>query len=423
MNIRALPSEDRMITNNIYFRNELPIFLGERLYPQYRDFLVYRKLLIDIALVIIFKLMLIVVGYALLKGYFDKPYFPFMPDQKMYFTDANKIIENISLLFNRDVYYWSHNTLYSRIVGMVGFVFWFIDLYLVAVLINTACTIIIAIMTIKIYFLFVDKNYINPRYLFYTICLSPTLNAYSMLVLRDIMIVCFFTLFMYLMIKNNWIGMFFVLCIFVFLRPMLAIFFPIIVSLRFAALWTLKSRWWWLWLMIFTTLILFGFYLVGVERILWITNYLDKKFEGDDVARVFGMGFMSDTNQSSISGKMGIIIRLFTADGLLLPIVSYILFIPSFMNSGRQIRVLIFILVVMHFSMGIAYLAAFDSFTGRKLVMFMPTFYALLFYYINLRKNLPKHKKGAVTTRLIWRSVWLPKGSNALPRPQAHNPG
>lgn len=423
MNIWEPRSEDQMITTPDYFRNGFPILGGERTYPQYRAFIVYRKLMADIALVIILKLILIAIGYAFLKGYFDKAYFPFMPDQKMYFTDVNKIIENIALLFQRDAYFLSHNTMYSRVVGIAGFIFWFIDPYLVAVLINLACTIITGILAVKIYYLLVNVNYINPRYLFYTICLSPTLNAYSLLVLRDIMIVCFFTLFMYLMIKNNWLGMFLVLCVFVFLRPMLALFFPIIVSLRFVALWTLKSRWWWLWFMIFSLIILIGFYVVGVERILWITNYLDKKFEGDDVARVFGMGFMSGTNQSNISGKTGIIIRLLTADGLLLPIVSYIFFIPSFIKSNRQIRVLISILVVMHFSMGIAYLAAFDSFTGRKLVMFMPTFYALLFYYFNLRRSFQRQKSGRVATRLIWRPACLPKASNGLPQPQAHSPG
>jgi hypothetical protein len=155
--------------------------------------------------------------------------------------------------------------------------------------------------------------------------------------------------------------------------------------------------------MIFSLMVLIGFYLAGVERILWITNYLDNKFEGDDVARVMGMGFMSGDKQSSISGKTSIIIRLLTADGLLLPLTFYLILIPSFIKSNRQIRVLLCLLVVMHFSMGIAYLAAFDSFSGRKLLMFMPTFYALLFYYFNLRKTLKQTTQQRLATRLVWR--------------------
>jgi len=366
-----------------------------RVYPASQAKVATRDLIIAAAL----KLLLLAFAYLALRVVFNKQFFPFMWDQQLYYKDILMIQLNPLMLLEGNEHYWSHNTLYSRMLGLIGILFWGMPPFIIAVALNLFFSFIIAIYVVKIYYSIVPESYINPRVIFYTIILSPILNAYTILILRDTMIVALFTMFIYYMMKNKYTGMFLVILAFLGLRPLMGLLCAMIYFSQKVTRWLLKFRLWWLYLAILIAVAWAALMMIGVERVKLAIMYMET-MEGSDISKVFGMGFLDD-DAAGVSGKAKLLIRLAAIDGIIVPALVYLTFIPSFRRSDRDMRIFLSMIVAMHFGVALIYISTLRSFPARKLQMLIPVFYAALFYYFNLRKT---EKMQKLRARLLYLS-------------------
>lgn len=339
----------------------------------------------DLVIAVALKLLLLIFAYAALRVAFNKPFFPFMWDQQLYYNDILMIKLNPLALLKGNDFYWSNNTLYSRMLGFIGIIFWGVPPFIIAVALNLFCSVLIAIYVVKIYNCFAPESYINTRVIFYTIILSPMLNAYTILILRDTMIVTLFTMFIYYMLKSKFTGMILVSLTLLGLRPLMGLFCPMIYFGRGITRWLLKFRFWWLYLIILAVVGVTGLMLIGVERVK-VAIMFTEKMEGSDVSKMFGMGFLGD-DAPGVGGKAKLLLRLTAIDSIIVPALVYLTFIPCFRRSNPDMRIFIGLLVVMHLTVALVYISTLKSFPARKLLMLIPLFYATIFYYFNIRKT------------------------------------
>lgn len=368
---------------------------------------------IDIIIVMGLKVALIIFSYLLINIFICKPYLPYLSDQNFYYRDMLKIANNYQMIFYDKSYYWALDTLYSRAIGLFGAIFWYLDPYIVTSFINMICSVILAIYATKIYIHLSKDIYISPRILFYAICLSPMINFYSLYILRDVAITCLFVVFIYHMLKNNWLWMGIIILIFIGLRPLMSFFLPIILLLRIGARWFFSLRLWWLWFALFFATIVFILYFVMPNFAMPIIIFLSTEFAIGDIVKGVGMGFMT---VDTVSGKTGFLLRIAAADSMLLPFFVYFIFIPSFLRADNEMRIFISLIVIMHLSVAVAYLSLLHSFPGRKLLMFMPIFYIFIFCYFNNRK---KEKVSLRYSRFRIKNGFGPM-HQVLPRNQCH---
>ena len=376
--------EDKKMANSTMTMEQALPHLGIKLpqtYPASMGHVAVSDLMIASAL----KLLLLIFAYLSVTIAFDKPFFPFMMDQNLYYKDILMIQLNPLVLLKGSDSYWANNTLYSRLVGFLGILFWGVPPFIMAVAVNLACSIITAVYVVKIYYCLVSESYINPRVIFYMIVLSPILNAYTVLILRDTMIVTFFTMFIYYMLKNGYTGMFLVSLTLVGLRPLMGLLCVLLYFSRRVARWLVQFRLWWLYLTILAVIVMAGLMVIGVERVR-VAIMFTERMEGSDVSKIFGMGFL-DEDAKGVGGKAKFLIRLTAIDGILIPLLTYLTFIPCFRRSNRDMRIFLSMIVAMHFGVALIYLSALKSFPARKLQMLIPVFYAAVFYYFNLRRG------------------------------------
>lgn len=376
--------EDKKMANSTVTMAQAFPSLGikpAKIYPASQGHVAVNDLIIASAL----KLLLLIFAYATLMIAFNKPFLPFMWDQDLYYKDIMMIKFNPLVLLKGNAAYWSNNTLYPRLLGFLSIFFWAVPPFIIAAAINLACSIITAVFVVKIYYCFVSESYINPRVIFYTIVLSPILNAYTILILRDTMIVTFFTMFIYYMLKNSYRGMIFVTLPMLGLRPLMGLLCAMVYFGRRVTRWLLRFRLWWLYLAIFLVIVVAGLLVVGVERVRLAIMFTER-MEGSDVSKIFGMGFL-DMDAPGMGGKARLLIRLTAIDGIIIPLLTYVVFIPCFRRSDQDMRIFLSMLVAMHFGVALIYLSTLKTFPARKLQMLIPVFYATVFYYFNLRRG------------------------------------
>ncbi|WP_449244840.1 hypothetical protein [Desulfobacca acetoxidans] len=354
----------------------------------------YNLLFIDILIVFVLKVILIVASFGILNILQNINYYSFMVDQHLYFGDIQNILKDPSNLFAPDQSYLAVDTLYSRVVGFLAIPFWFLDTYLIAVTYNMILSILIAIFTIKLYYHFIDINYLNPRILFYILALSPTFNAYSLLILRDIMIAFFFTLFIYYLFKDRWFGMICILGVLVFLRPFIALLLGMAAIMKYPAQKILGYKHWLLLTFITISILIMIIFIIGLKKVLWPLNYLYTGFDLSSILKIIGLGFfIKERIGTGLSTGSGMMVRLLTTDSVILPLTYVITIIPCFIKGNNNVRIFLLILFVMNFIMAIAYLGALRSFPSRKILMLVPLFYVQFFYFINnhilFKKNRP----------------------------------
>jgi hypothetical protein len=347
--------------------------------------------LIDLIIVSLLKICLLTFSYLVLIFYFGKPYFPIMVDQVVYYSDITRIMDDATFLLKPDSLYWSLNTFYSRLLGLIGLFVLFVDPFVIVVSVNLILSILIALYSVKIYDILVPENYISQRKIFYIICISPMLNVYCLLILRDILITFLCVLFIYYMLKNNLIIMISLLFLLLFARPYLAILFMFVLIISKIANWTFSLRFSWFYFsfmgfFILILLLMFMHYF-GIENVSYALNNLENRLEGKDIARIFALGGLTAGNTKLIAQNTTSFIRIGTIDGIVLPIFVYLIIIPLFLKANKQLRIFIVTIVAIHFSAAIAYLTTLNSFTARKLLMVMPFFYVLIFIYFNLRRK------------------------------------
>jgi hypothetical protein len=361
--------------------------------------------LVDLIIVGLLKLCLMIFSYAVLKFYFGKPYFPFMVDQAAYYWDINKIMDNASFLLNSDASYMTINTFYSRLLGLIGLFFLFADKFIIVCSVNLILSVLIAIYSVRIYDMLVPESYLSKRLLFYIICLSPMLNVYSLLILRDILITFFCVMFIYYMLKNNLIMMAIILALLVFIRPYLAILFLFVLITKEIANRTFSLRLSWLWFSAIGLLLLISLVMIlnyfGPDKVSYALNNLENRLEGKDVARVFALGALTMEASKNTVLTTSIYIRIGTIDSIILPFIVYLIIIPLFIKADKQFRIFIVTIIVIHISAAIAYLTTFNSFTARKLLMVIPLFYVLAFSFLNFRRKKYYDKRSRLIVRKI----------------------
>jgi hypothetical protein len=361
--------------------------------------------LVDLIIAISFKLCLLIFSYVLLKLFFGKPYFPFMVDQAAYYWDINKIMDNANFLFYGDSAYMSINTFYSRLMGIIGLFYFFVEPFIFVVSFNLILSVLIAIYSVRIYNILTPENYISQRVIFYIICLSPMLNVYSLLILRDILITLFCVLFIYYMLRNNLIMMITILALLIFTRPYLAILFIFVVIMRIIANRTFSLSLSWLWFsaigLIVLTILLMILYYIGPDKVSYALNNLENRLEGKDVARIFALGSLTTGQSKFVVQSTSVYIRFGTLDSIVLPLFVYLIMIPLFLLANKQLRIFIVTIVIIHLSAAIAYLTALNSFTARKLLMVIPLFYVLVFSFLNIRRKRHFDMRSRVLMRKI----------------------
>ena len=333
---------------------------------------------IDFVVVFILKLALVLIAWLLLKVCYDRPFFPYMPDQYLYYNDLIHIADDPSILIQSDAHYRSNNTLYSRFVGFLyTLLFWIPNPFLLSIVVNMVFSILSALLTLKIYDHFAVENHISRRVIFYAVCFSPMMNLYSLFVLRDIMVTFFFTALMYSFLKRNWSIIFIIMLLMMALRPFLCMLFCALLLLYSLIVFSLRYRYWWAPFVTLSIIFVSLLYFFPPQKLNVIINFLLIRFDASDSFRMLALGAF--THGSNVSQDTSILSRLLSVDSVVIPFWAYSMVLIRYRYLTIQFRVFSFLIFAAHIASSITYLSIFDSFTARKLLMFMPFFYSLLF--------------------------------------------